>query len=161
VPDAQVYEPTHPLDPRHEAFSSHGRVRQPEILIYDARLVNRVLIVEDDRDLRRMFRTALTVSGFHVMEAPDGLDALRLLDIEPPDLVILDLGLPLVSSHVVRQELAAQAHTRDIPVVVVTGSSSGHADLNVACLLRKPVAPEELVATVRRCLASGAGFSTP
>jgi DNA-binding response OmpR family regulator len=54
--------------------------------------VQTVLIVEDDADLRRMFRTALTYEGFTVREASNGLGALRILDSDPPDLVLLDLG---------------------------------------------------------------------
>ena len=115
-----------------------------------------ILVVEDDADLRRMFRTTLAFSGFRVLEAGDGLSALHQLDTERPDLVILDLGLPLVSGHVVRQEIAAHAHTRDIPIVVVTGTPTSRDSINVTCLLRKPVGPDELVQTVRTCLASGA-----
>lgn len=119
-----------------------------------------ILIVDDDADLRRMFRTALTFAGFRVLEAGDGLHALQVLDRDPPDLVVLDLGLPLLSGQVVQKEIAAQAHLRHIRVVVVTGMSGPHADLEVACLLRKPVSPEDLVGTVRTCLASGAASVT-
>jgi DNA-binding response OmpR family regulator len=85
----------------------------------------KVLIVEDDLDLRRMFKTALHFHGFEVLEAGDGLGALRALDRDGIDLVVLDLGLPVVNGHVVLQEVAAQAHTRDVPVViVVTGITS-------------------------------------
>ena len=118
-----------------------------------------VLVVEDNADLRIMFRTALTLDGFRVLEADDGLAALRLLDSTPVDIVVLDLGLPIISGHVVRQEIAAQADLRDIPIVIVTGGPAGNPD-GVACVLRKPVLPDELVRTVRRCLASGAGMRT-
>jgi DNA-binding response OmpR family regulator len=122
-------------------------------------VVETVLIVEDDIDLRRMFRSALSLAGYRVLEAGDGLHALRLLDSHHPDLVVLDLGLPLISGLVVREELAAHAHTRDIPVVIVTGSiSAAHEKLDVACVLRKPVSPDELVATVKSCMASGSSF---
>ena len=114
-----------------------------------------ILIVEDNEDLRRLFRTALALAGFDVMEAGDGLEALKRIDHSPPDLVVLDLVLPGVSGLVVHQEIAAQAVTRDIPVVVITGSSVGASDLNVACFLRKPVLPDRLVDAVRACLASG------
>ena len=114
-----------------------------------------VLVVEDNADLRMMFRTALTLEGFRVLEADDGLTALRLLDSDRPDLVVLDLGLPVISGHVVREEIAAQADLRKIPIVIVTGSPVGDAQ-GVACVLRKPVLPDELVRTVRRCLAAGA-----
>jgi DNA-binding response OmpR family regulator len=118
------------------------------------------LIVEDDADLRRMFRTALTFAGFRVLEAGDGLHALQVLDRDPPDVVVLDLGLPLLSGQVVQKEIAAQAHMRHIRVVVVTGTSGAHNELDVACVLRKPVSPEDLVGTVRSCLASDQASAT-
>lgn len=115
-----------------------------------------ILIVEDDEDLRRLFRTALALAGFDVVEARDGLEALRWIDQAPPDLVILDLLLPRISGLVVQQEIAAQAVTRQIPIVVVTGSTITADDLDVACFLRKPVSPDRLIETVRTCLTSGA-----
>ena len=84
-----------------------------------------ILVVEDDEDLRRLFRTALMLAGFDVMEAGDGLEALLRIDQSPPDLVVLDLVLPRLSGIAVQQEIAAQAVTRDIPVVVITGASAG------------------------------------
>ena len=114
-----------------------------------------ILVVEDDEDLRRLFRTALTIAGFDVVEAGDGIDALRWIDHSIPDLVILDLLLPSISGMAVKQEIAAQAVTRDIPIVVITGSSIAPEELEVACFLRKPVSPDQLIATVRTCLASG------
>jgi two-component system KDP operon response regulator KdpE len=115
----------------------------------------RILIVEDDEPLRRMVRHALTLAQYDVQEAGDGLQALRLLDTDPPDAVILDLGLPVISGHAVRAEIAAHAHTRDIPVIVITGSAGEHDGLGVACVLRKPFEVDQLVKTVRGCIASG------
>lgn len=119
-----------------------------------------VLVVEDDDDLRAMYGFALRTDGFLVREAGDGLDALRILDEDPPDAIVLDLGLPIVSGHVVRQEIAAHAHTRSIPVVVVTAADVTMESLDVACLLRKPVWPDRLIEAVRRCLAAGGGQSS-
>jgi PleD family two-component response regulator len=51
----------------------------------------RILIVEDDVDLRRMFRAWLKLAGFNVQEAADGLEALRMVETHPPDAVVLDL----------------------------------------------------------------------
>lgn len=115
-----------------------------------------VLIVEDDDDLRRMFRTALTLAGYAVEEAGDGAGALYRIQHEPPDLVVLDLSLPTVSGLIVHQEIAAHAHTKSIPVVIVTGSTMNLDHVDVACVMRKPVNPEQLVETVRRCFLSGA-----
>lgn len=114
-----------------------------------------VLVVEDDADLRRMYRTALTLAGFVVREASDGHHALYDLDQHRPDVIVLDIMLPTISGIAVQQELAAGAYTRHIPIVVVTGAAIG-PDLDVACMLRKPVTPDELVIAVQKCLAAGA-----
>ncbi|HMC77030.1 MAG TPA: response regulator [Vicinamibacterales bacterium] len=119
----------------------------------------RILVVEDDADLRRMFRTALALSGFEVEEAGDGVDALRLIENRLPDLIVLDLVLRSLDGVSVQQELAAQAVTRHIPIVIVTGSTIDTDSLEVACVLRKPVMPDELVRTVRHCMQSGSAAS--
>jgi CheY-like chemotaxis protein len=113
----------------------------------------RILIVEDDADLRRLFRIALSVAGYDVDEAGDGLDALQIIEDRLPDLVVLDLMLRALDGISVRQELAAQSFTRHIPIIVVTGSTMDIQTLDVACVLRKPVMTDELVRTVASCLA--------
>ena len=117
----------------------------------------RILVVEDDHDLRRLFRLALSMEGYLVEEVPDGIDALHSIDNNPPDLVVLDLHLLVLDGASVQQELAARAITRDIPIVVVTGSNTPVSGPNVACLLRKPVSPDRLINVVRQCLARGSG----
>jgi two-component system phosphate regulon response regulator PhoB len=111
-----------------------------------------VLVVEDDHDLRASFRTCLALAGFLVREAPDGIHALRQIDQQPPDLVVLDLMLPNLSGLDVQQEIASNAYTRAIPIVVVTGTSLDLDHLMVSCILRKPILPDELVTAVQRCL---------
>jgi CheY-like chemotaxis protein len=115
-----------------------------------------ILIVEDDRELRRLFRFALSIAGYPVTEAGDGIHALELIEQDRPDLVILDIGLPLLSGLEVQQEIAAHAHTRDIPVVIVTASSADLDGLGVECVLRKPLSPEDVVDVVARCFAAHA-----
>lgn len=115
-----------------------------------------ILVVEDDIDLRRVWKLALQLEGFDVEEAGDGIAALRRLEEREPDLVVLDLGLPLLGGISVQQELAAHVVTRAIPIVIVTGSSEDLSHVDVSCVLRKPIGPDELVATVHRCLKAGA-----
>ena len=119
----------------------------------------RILIVEDDNDLRRMFRTALAMAGYDVDEAGDGVDALNMVENRPPDLIVLDLVLRALDGISVQQELAARSFTRHIPIVVVTGSSLDTRSLPVACVLQKPVMPDDLVRTVQRCMVSGSAAS--
>src|SRR4051794_12216014 len=115
----------------------------------------RILIVEDDADLRRLFRTALSLAGYDVEEASDGLDALRLIENRQPDLVVLDLILRSLDGVSVQQELASRALTSRVPIVIVTGSTQDTSALDVACVLRKPVMPDELIRTIKQCLRSG------
>ena len=115
-----------------------------------------VLVVEDDSAVRRMYRTALSFAGFDVIEAEDAIKALRFLDQDVPDIVILDLLLPTLSGLAVQQEIAAHPQTANIPVIIVTGSDMSLDHVEVPCVLRTPVSPDRLVATVRNCLSSGA-----
>jgi len=121
----------------------------------------KVLIVEDNDDLRNLFRTALALDGFEVHEASNGIDALRRIDSDPPDVVVLDIHLPLVDGIAVRAEIAAHASTRHLPVLIVTGSAANFDALDVACVIRKPVSPTELVKAVRKCLAASPGPPPP
>jgi DNA-binding response OmpR family regulator len=109
-----------------------------------------VLVVEDDADLRHFFRLALIVAGFHVREARDGYLALVAIEEDPPDVLVLDLGLPRVSGFSVLDELAARSDIPTPAVVVVTGLD-GIDHLNTT-VLHKPVEPGMLVNSVRRAM---------
>jgi two-component system OmpR family response regulator len=115
-----------------------------------------VLIVEDDQELRHLYRATLMLAGYDVREARGGFEALRQLDSHSPDAVVLDLLLPGIDGFTVRQELAAHARTRTIPIVVVTGVLENLDRLDVACVLTKPVSPERLLIAVRGCLSTAA-----
>jgi twitching motility two-component system response regulator PilH len=99
---------------------------------------------------------SLTIAGYVVQEVGDGVEALQLIENDPPDLVVLDLVLRALDGISVQQELASRALTRNIPIVIVTGSSLDPTGDNIACVLRKPVMPDDLVRTVAECLAAGA-----
>lgn len=112
-----------------------------------------ILVVEDDPNLRAFYRTALVVAGFAVHAVEDGLDALRRIETAPPGLVILDMALPRLGGRDVQQELAAHAETRDIPILVVSGTDTRDSSrANVRCALRKPVTTDALIRAVDACL---------
>ena len=113
-----------------------------------------ILLVEDDGEVRQLFRLALVADGFEVREAVDGMEALRRIDAQPPDLIVLDLGLPGFDGFAVLEDLANDPRNRRIPVVVVTASPEPLAGIRAACILRKPVTPEAVVTTVHRCIES-------
>jgi CheY-like chemotaxis protein len=111
-------------------------------------------VVEDDRATRELYRSALRhEGGYAVVAVEDGLDALRYLDTNTPAAVVLDLGLPRLHGRDVFGEMAARGLTQKIPVVVVTGEvPSGLNESEFACVLRKPVTPDQLLSAVRKCV---------
>ncbi len=115
-----------------------------------------VLVVEDDADLRYLFRLSLTLAGFSVREASDGYQALVALDDDPPDVIVLDLGLPRVSGFTVLDEIKARDDASAPAVVVVTGLDGvRRKDVTI---LRKPIETGTLVNAVRQTLRqSGSG----
>ena len=111
-----------------------------------------VLVVEDDAALRELYRNALHQAGFAVIAVDDGLTALRRLEVERPAAVVLDLELPRLGGRDVHKELQARRDMPKIPIVVVTGGDTTGLDpRDFACILRKPISPDELVAAVERC----------
>jgi len=112
-----------------------------------------VLVVEDDPELRELFREALSANRYRVSVASDGLAALQAIDQAEPDVVVLDLGLPRVSGWDVYRELRSRPTTADPLIVVVTANEP--LDIrrqDVAAFLQKPVDPLVLVDTVEAVL---------
>ena len=113
-----------------------------------------VLLVEDDEQTRELYRHAIKAAGYEVAAVEDGLAALRRLDIEKPDVIVLDLVLPRLGGVDLFQELRANPATKEIPVIAVTGAdrllTMDTAEFNY--FLRKPVSPEVLVATIDQAL---------
>ena len=118
----------------------------------------RVLLVEDDPQLRELYRGALRAAGYAVAAVEDGTDALRQLEQSTPALVVLDLALPRLDGRDVNRELKARPETRNIPVVVVTGADISPDDAkDFACVCRKPCDAERLVEVVDQCLRRASG----
>ena len=83
----------------------------------------RVLLVEDDRFLRRACEISLRQRGFAVTTAADGEEALRKVRAEPPDLILLDLLMPKMTGTEVLKALRAEEATREIRVLILSNSS--------------------------------------
>ena len=112
-----------------------------------------VLVVEDDPALRELYRTALRGAGYAVVAVNDGAAALRHCDEWRPSAVVLDLALPHVDGRDVNRELKAREGTRDIPVIVVSGTDmSDLKPAEFASLLPKPIDPDALVKNVQVAL---------
>jgi CheY-like chemotaxis protein len=119
-------------------------------------LRKRILVVDDDRSICQLYRTALTLSGFIVEIAADGFGALLKIDAEKPDLIVLDLQMPRVDGLSLLDELRANTDTESIPVVVVTGTDHQGAAAQASAVLRKPCEPEALISVIEHQLQSAA-----
>jgi DNA-binding response OmpR family regulator len=85
--------------------------------------LEKILIADDERDIRAVLRTRLELEGFQVIEACDGAEAVRMAQDESPDLVVLDVMMPELDGVEVCNRLRASFTTRHIPVIMVTAKA--------------------------------------
>jgi DNA-binding response OmpR family regulator len=108
-----------------------------------------VLVIEDNAELRELYRAALTSSHYKVTGAADGFKALVILDQDRPDVVVLDLDLPGVSGWDVYRDLRSHPSTATLPIIIATGQPLGDIDVkDLAAVLHKPVDPFLLMTAV-------------
>jgi len=117
-----------------------------------------ILVVEDHDELRRLYAEQLTLSGFDVIEAANGEDAITHTSAQSPDVVLMDLSLPILDGWEATRRLKADTRTRHIPVVALTahdGSGELQRATRAGCdwFVPKPCPPDALITEVRRVLA--------
>jgi len=83
-----------------------------------------LLVVEDDRDLQRLFRDILVKQGYRVEQAFDGRAGLEAALRDPPDLILLDIMLPELDGRDVLGELKKRDATREVPVIIISARGS-------------------------------------
>src|SRR5688500_20146679 len=119
----------------------------------------KVLLVEDDDATCTMYATALRMEGFLVRTAADGLAALQTLEVFDPDVVILDLKLPIASGFEVLHELRASRPSMTLPVIAVSGHARGLAlarkNPEFYAALQEPFDTNDLIGVTRRPAHSG------
>ena len=118
-----------------------------------------VLVVDDFQDNREMYAEFLVFSGFRVIQASNGKEALDQAFANRPDVIIMDLSLPVMDGWEATRRLKADRRTRAIPVVALTGHAmAGHSKgaLEAGCdsFVAKPCLPDQLVAEIRKMLSS-------
>jgi len=117
----------------------------------------RILIADDERDIRLVLRTRLELEGFQVVEAGDGAEAVRIALDDSPDLIILDVMMPELDGVEVCNRLRASFSTRNIPVIMVTARAGRDDKLNGLVkgandYVTKPFDMNELLQRVRNTL---------
>lgn len=122
-----------------------------------------VLLVDDYPDAREMYSEYLQYSGFDVIEAGNGIEALQQAAERSPDIILMDLSLPVMDGWEATRRLKADRRTADIPVVALTGHalagiSEGARRAGCDAFITKPCLPEDLVKEIRKVLEQS---STP
>ncbi len=122
---------------------------------------HKVLIVDDFEDNRAMYAEFLRYSGIEVVEAKDGAEAVEKARTEMPDLVVMDLSLPVIDGWEATRRIKHDPRTRDIPIIALTGHaleghSQGAREAGCEGFLAKPCLPETLLETVNAILAKRA-----
>jgi CheY-like chemotaxis protein len=117
----------------------------------------RVLLVDDYPDAREMYAEYLDFSGFDVIEAANGMEALQRAADTQPDIVLMDLSLPVMDGWEATRRLKADKRTEHIPVVALTGHalagiSEGAKRAGCDAFVTKPCLPEDLVKEIRKVL---------
>ncbi len=123
----------------------------------DARLMSKILIVEDNDEMRALMCQTLARQGYEVTAAADGIEGYELAVALRPDLIITDIYMPSADGAHLLRRVRDTPELATVPIVVVTGYGTGGATLALAqgadAYEPKPVRPEGLLATVRRLLA--------
>jgi two-component system, cell cycle response regulator DivK len=118
----------------------------------------RILIVEDQEDNRTILRDVLSTVGYHLIEALNGEDGVRLAQSERPDLILMDIQLPQMDGYEATRQIKRIAELKMIPIIAVTSYalSGDEAKARAAgCdgYIAKPFSPRELLAKVRKYLS--------
>jgi CheY-like chemotaxis protein len=115
-----------------------------------------VLVVDDDPSIRRMIVAALKRDGYTFCEAPNGKEALEMMRHEHPNVVVLDLMMPVLSGWDVLQARELEPELRQIPVIVISANRAPEVatavDKGICAFLPKPFDIGALSALVRSCL---------
>jgi DNA-binding response OmpR family regulator len=117
----------------------------------------RILVAEDEKDIRELIAFTLRFAGFEVLLAVNGLEAVELAETEQPDLIILDVRMPRMTGYEACRQLKENPRTSAIPVVFLSAKGQEveiqqGLDSGAEEYILKPFAPDELTDQVRDIL---------
>jgi CheY-like chemotaxis protein len=123
-----------------------------------------VLLVDDSPDARMMYREYLQFSGFRVVTANDGIEALAAAEAEWPAVILMDLEMPRMDGWEAIRRLRAHPMTADIPIVALSAYAFGEEpqcarEAGADLCLSKPCLPSQAARVVRAMLGSSRGSS--
>lgn len=117
----------------------------------------RILVVEDQEDNRTILRDLLGMAGYELIEATDGAEGVKLAQQEKPDLILMDIQLPVIDGYEATRRIKGDAQLKSTPIIAVTSYalSGDEAKARAAgCdgYVTKPFSPRALLAKVREYL---------
>jgi two-component system cell cycle response regulator DivK len=120
-------------------------------------MTKRILVVEDQEDNRQILRDLLGNAGFELIEAEDGEKAIALAGEHKPDLILMDIQLPLLDGYEATRRIKGDPALKSIPIIVITSYAlSGDEEKAKAAgcdaYVAKPYSPRQLMATIRTYL---------
>ncbi len=124
----------------------------------------RILLVDDDETLLRVLTDFLLFEGYDVLQARDGREALRKIEERPPDILILDISMPVMGGLEVLKKLQTTGDKLRCPTLILTARSAMQGyfqGIAIDGFLAKPCSQEELISNVRRILRLRRGEQKP
>jgi two-component system cell cycle response regulator DivK len=117
----------------------------------------RILVVEDHEDNRRILRDLLASAGYETLEAETGEEGVAAAEAERPDLILMDIQLPVLDGYEATRRIKANPDLRGIPVIVVTsyalsGDETKARAAGCDAYVTKPYSPRQLLAKIRENL---------
>src|SRR5581483_9635291 len=109
----------------------------------------RVLVIDDDPGTNRMMGLSLRLQGFHVTSAYDGYSGLDEVEAHHPDVIVLDLEMPMMDGRAFFRELRARGHGTPVLIASAYGARAGALELRANGYITKPFHPDELAEKIR------------
>src|SRR4030067_2910781 len=121
---------------------------------------HKILIAEDERDIRELVKYSLTFAGFEVSEAGNGIEAVDRTVAEKPDLILMDVRMPKMTGYEACKQLKAMDEVKDIPVIFLSAKGQESEiqqglDVGAGEDILKPFAPDYLTDRVNEVLKQG------
>jgi len=115
----------------------------------------KILVVDDEADVRTFLTAVLTKHGYETITAADGRQAFEIVEQEQPDLVILDLAMPGQTGTDFYRRLTKHKQLAGTPIIVVSGLAGRHLALKEpVAVFDKPIDPDEFIAQVNKAVGS-------
>jgi chemosensory pili system protein ChpA (sensor histidine kinase/response regulator) len=146
------------------SYRSSNDQRMAQSLLRDAKQDFTVMVVDDSVTVRKVSQRFLAREGYQVMLAKDGVDALRHLQDQMPDVMLVDIEMPRMDGYDFTRAIRADQRLKHIPIIMITSRTADKhrnyaISLGVNAYMGKPYSESELAETIKTLLTNpGSGF---